>query len=217
MALVPCPECQKEVSTEALACPQCAFPNPGKNSPSNSKKGTYHQQVCPGCGQSVSKQAHICHFCGISLLGDRNGNSVTEVPEVGDTIDETWLCPHCGTPYTRKVKRGGVALGTSTDNPPAISPPTFLPQSRQGEIPPGMGNSGVSIGSPTRRRPALWQDPLMTAKETDANVPRFPRSRKKSIILVIVGILLTLVAGGLGALWQFKGITPLELLAYLQM
>ena len=134
-----------------------------------------------------------------------------------DTIDETWLCPHCGTPYTRKVKRVGVAVGTSTDNAPAISPPTFLPQSRQGEIPPGMGNSGVSIGSPTRRRPALWQDPLMTAKETDANVPRFPRSRKKSIILVIVGILLTIVAGGLGALWQFKGITPLELLAYLQM
>lgn len=216
MALVPCPECQKEVSTEAIACPQCAFPNPGKNS-FFSSTSTSQQQVCPECGHSVSKQAQVCHFCGISLRGDRNGNSVVEGSEGGDTIDETWLCPHCGTPYTRKVKRGVVALESSIDKSPAISHPTSLPHSRQPDSRKEMANFGGSNGPLARRRPALWQDPLMTAKEIDTNVPRFPRSRKKSIILIIVGILLTMVAGGLGALWQFKGITPLELLAYLPM
>ena len=31
MALKPCRECKKKVSTEALTCPSCGVPNPTKN------------------------------------------------------------------------------------------------------------------------------------------------------------------------------------------
>lgn len=214
MALVPCPECQKEVSTEAVACPQCAFPHPGKKSFSSGKILSA-SQPCPGCGHSVSKQSSVCQSCGISLVGERNGNAVAEVEE--GALEETWLCPHCGTPYTRKVKRSGGAMDISSGKPPASGPLTPVQLSGQVDSQQRMPNAGVSKGSLARRRPALWQDPLRVDEDTAANTPRFPRSRKKSLILAIVGIILIVVAGGLGALWQFKGITPLELFAFLQM
>lgn len=31
MALIPCPECQRQVSTQAVACPQCGHPIAGKS------------------------------------------------------------------------------------------------------------------------------------------------------------------------------------------
>ncbi|MGE0474431.1 MAG: zinc ribbon domain-containing protein, partial [Nitrospirales bacterium] len=92
MALVPCPECQKAVSTEALACPQCAYPYPGKK-PTQMETVPSKLNACPDCGSPVSKQAHACPHCGVSLLQERNGSSLGL--EEG-AIEETWLCPHCG-------------------------------------------------------------------------------------------------------------------------
>jgi hypothetical protein len=39
MALIPCSECGKEISTDSIACPHCGKPKPGK--PKTGKKGKY--------------------------------------------------------------------------------------------------------------------------------------------------------------------------------
>jgi hypothetical protein len=99
MALVSCPECQKEVSTHALACPQCALPFPGKQARGVGQAGP-KLHACPDCGCSVSKRAQTCPHCGVTLMGEQPQPTAN-----GNTIEETWLCTHCGTPYTRKVRQ----------------------------------------------------------------------------------------------------------------
>ena len=94
MALVSCPECQHEVSSLALACPQCAHPYPGKQGVSEEKL-----QACADCGGVISKRAQLCPHCGVSCTNASENNPVRE-----DFKDESWLCTHCGTPYTRKVR-----------------------------------------------------------------------------------------------------------------
>ena len=99
MALISCPECQKEVSTHALACPQCALPFPGKQAPGVGQAGT-KLHACPDCGCPVSKQAQTCPHCGVTLEGEQ-----ISLPTNRNFVEETWLCTHCGTPYTRKVRQ----------------------------------------------------------------------------------------------------------------
>ena len=99
MALISCPECQKEVSTHALACPQCALPFPGKQTPGVGQAGT-KLHACPDCGCPVSKQAQTCPHCGVPLEEEQRS-----LPTNRNFVEETWLCTHCGTPYTRKVRQ----------------------------------------------------------------------------------------------------------------
>ncbi len=213
MALVPCPECQKAVSTEALACPQCAYPYPGKKSPP-SETSLSRLNTCPDCGSPVSKQAHACPHCGVSLSKERNGSPLAQ--EEG-TVEETWLCPHCGTPYTRKVKRSsGAGSAELMDKPQEKAPDPSPPPAPKAECESLMVISEPSTNPLAKRRPALWQESIIP-KEGEASPPKYPRGRKKSIILIIVMLILVMVGGGLGAIWQFKGITPIELLTYLRM
>ncbi|MGD9853144.1 MAG: zinc ribbon domain-containing protein [Nitrospirales bacterium] len=213
MALVPCPECQKPVSTEAVACPQCAYPYPGKKPP-HLEASPSRLNACPDCGSPVSKQAHACPHCGVSLLKEPQGSSSLGHEE--GAVEETWLCPHCGTPYTRKVRRSVVGTEEPREKRQEMVPESPQPTSAKDEC-----ESLVVISEPThnplaKRRPALWQDNFIP-KETEASPPKYPRGRKKSIILIIVMLILVMVGGGLGALWQFKGITPIELFTYLKM
>ena len=58
MALKPCRECGKEVSTEAPSCPQCGVPDP---TGAKAKSGT-----CLGCGKEISIQPDAdCPHCGV--------------------------------------------------------------------------------------------------------------------------------------------------------
>ncbi|UCH91413.1 MAG: hypothetical protein JSU60_01465, partial [Nitrospirota bacterium] len=104
MALVPCPECQKQVSTHALACPQCALPFPGKQTRGVGQAGT-KLYSCPDCGCPVSKQAQTCPHCGVTLEGEQREREQTPLTIKPTFVEETWLCTHCGTPYTRKVRQ----------------------------------------------------------------------------------------------------------------
>lgn len=135
MALVPCPECQKEVSTQALACPQCAFPFPGKHGLSEDPKDQ-KLSTCPDCGFLISKQARLCPHCGIAKRDEQNPKTTKKITQVdeqplqttnGSLIEETWLCPHCSTPYTRKVKPQGGARSNPHEVPSALPLEKVLP------------------------------------------------------------------------------------------
>ena len=244
-------------------------------------------------------------------------------------MEETWLCTHCGTPYTRKVRQENVlvtdhqvvvppskvggsvgrllepAPHQETVVPPSkaggsvgrllepashqetVVPPsnggrsvekllepvphqeTVVPPSKAGGsvgrllepashqetvVPPSNGgrsvekllepvphqeavvprsNTGKSVERPlgpipnqvkrgnvsasSRRRSQLWQDSSF-GEEIESFLPRrYPRSRKKSILLGLLVFILIAAAVVSGALWQLQGINPLEVLVYWRM
>jgi hypothetical protein len=282
MALVSCPECQKEVSTHALACPQCALPFPGKQARGVGQAGT-KLHACHDCGFSVSKQAKTCPHCGVTLEGEQREGEQRPLTIKPNFVEETWLCTHCGTPYTRKVRQENVLV---TDHQVVVPPSkvggsvgrllepaphqeTVVPPSKAGGsvgrllepashqetvVPPSNGgrsvekllepvphqeavvprsNTGKSVERPlgpipnqvkrgnvsasSRRRSQLWQDSSF-GEEIESFLPRrYPRSRKKSILLGLLVFILIAAAVVSGALWQLQGINPLEVLVYWRM
>ncbi len=55
MALIKCPECQKEISEQATSCPNCGCPiSPVK----------VEQKYCKHCGELIDKDCVICPKCG---------------------------------------------------------------------------------------------------------------------------------------------------------
>ena len=54
MALQPCRECGKEISTEASACPHCGAGHP-----------TGESGRCYGCGETVTVVDNYCPLCGV--------------------------------------------------------------------------------------------------------------------------------------------------------
>lgn len=202
MALVPCPECHKEVSTEARACPQCAFPSPGKHALEEERASGLH--TCPQCHGLVSPDARTCPYCRVSLAG---GHPQQE--DNGESIQETLVCPHCLASYihTRKVPPQPVKPETT----PPVKIPSVAPMKRV--APKG---SPASHAEPLRkttallgpRRPsALWQDPSGSQK---VHPPRYPRSKKNSILIGLILLVIVTISVVFGAMWQLNGLNPLE-------
>ncbi len=226
MALVACPECQHEVSSLAFACPQCAYPHPGKQGVSEEKL-----QTCTECGGVVSKKAHSCPHCGISCA---NASENTPVHE--ESKEESWLCTHCGTPYTRQVRipagRIPPAETQQSDHqkppineeqeirkPTKPIPPTENQQSstqkpsvteeQEMSFLQKMGSAAPS----TSRHPAgrhaspLW----FPSSPSQDRASSSSRSRKKVTIIVgIVIVLLIFLSIFIWALWEPNGSNPFE-------
>ena len=206
MALVPCPECHKEVSTQARVCPQCAFPFPGEHGLS---EGLRSQKLrsCHDCGFLISKQARSCPHCGVTTCEEQTLHSTN-----GDAIEETWLCPHCGTSYTRNV---------SKKEDPLHQVLSSIAEERSMEASPRSAPNHVKVDDipePQRKQSPLWQDSSFPTKiDYDLVASRSPRNRKKPLIVGLIIFVLVVASIALGALWQLQGINPLEALVYWQM
>ena len=207
MPLVPCPECHKEVSTEAWACPQCAFPFPGKKV-SSEDRSTARLNTCPQCDGPVSQYAQICQHCGVALIEEhahqRNG---------GEAIRETCLCPHCGSSHTRKVPQTVKASAGIKDAIPSAITANPLKTT-------GIRDSHVEIhrNAPAfqgaRRRSPLWQNPSVPKAVSS---PPYRRSNKNSFIVGLILLVIVVLSVAFGAVWQLKGLNPLEALLYWRM
>jgi hypothetical protein len=202
----------------------------------------------------------------------------------GNTIEETWLCTHCGTPYTRKVRQEKELLtdhraAVPTSNTghsverlldqrvvhqetvvPAsntghsverlldqqvVHQETVVPASKAGRsmerplervahqetvVPASKAGGSVerplgtlpnqvkrgNVSASPRGRSQLWQDSSF-GEEIESFLPRYPRSRKKSILLGLLIFILIAASVVSGALWQLQGINPLEILVYWRM
>ena len=212
MALIPCPECQKEVSTQALSCPQCAMPHPGRKEQGNG----HHDSAlttCPECKSLISKRAKICPHCGAPLAGDPIEKEPPELP-VAKPAEETWLCPHCGMPYTRKPKANKM---NGLDSPSQMENglDAHLKYGLESEEPryrEMRSKDRQYTGRREKVRSPLWQEGGHVYDE----MPRYPRTPKKwaaiSVILVLV-----LLSVGAWALWEFKDLNGLEALVYWNM
>ena len=206
MALIHCPECQKEVSSVALACPQCAFPYPGGKDTGN---GQYEKalRTCPDCKRIISKGVHPCPHCGSP---DPEAVEIRETPATEEG-EETVICPHCGVSFARGMKPGN--LVEEVDSLLPIEEKVLAAQSRVGL---GIEETGVDeelTGDPSfpgvRRRKPLWEE----RNESFRELPRHSRPQKpwKTYLLVILGILL-LIAGW--AIWELRDMSGLEALVY---
>lgn len=134
MALINCPECNKEISDKATSCPNCGYNLP---KPEPMFQGIY----CPSCLRSSIKldkpELNICPFCHIkkkdSIYGtfdevcnyDKNHPELKESPEFSEEaynkrinyIPDEYIyannpkCPTCQSTNVRKI--GSIERGAS--------------------------------------------------------------------------------------------------------
>ena len=71
MALIKCPECRKEISDKARACPNCGYP---VNEEKKEKRINLVAAKCPNCGSNIevnqSDNKSKCEYCHATILVD---------------------------------------------------------------------------------------------------------------------------------------------------
>ena len=198
MALIPCPECQKEVSSVALACPQCAFPYPGRQDQGNGRlPGSL--KTCPDCQRIISRQVQACPHCG-APASEIDGTLPSSTMETGE---ERWVSPNCGVSSARP---GQVTVPVESDHPPVAGEekglndhPGASPASenpRTGEELPD--DHTPPVGRKRKKNP-LWEGRTESYRE----VPRRSRPSSRSpkrwtgytfvILMVLVSVLIWVV------------------------
>ena len=208
MALIPCPECSREVSSVALACPQCAFPYPGRKD-----KGNGHYEgalrTCPDCNRIVSRQVQMCPHCGAPApMGEETPESLSI--EEGE---ETWMCPNCGVPFTRrqKVKKLAEDFNSLLSNEEkGIRPQSKpIPENEEGSARGGLTGEMALPGGRKRKKNPLWEEKGDSYHEWKRHSR--PKKRRSTLVLLMVVILLS-VSGW--AVWEMQGMSGLEALVY---
>lgn len=68
MALIKCPECGKEFSDKAIACPNCACPIDEVVAILVEQEQNEKTVLCPYCAERVSAEDGYCDSCGMKIL-----------------------------------------------------------------------------------------------------------------------------------------------------
>ena len=107
MPLIPCPECDNEISEHAISCPKCGFPikDPNiKDVPSTVK--------CLDCNNEIPLQVELCPHCGL-FNSQKYQNKRAAM--VWDSEDNTFIsvaCPSCSKESKiRKTSATGTRIG----------------------------------------------------------------------------------------------------------
>ena len=69
MALTPCVDCAKEISSTAKECPHCGF---DYESIRNKWPKDVEKMICPICKRVIPKGLKICPFCKNHIITDSN-------------------------------------------------------------------------------------------------------------------------------------------------
>jgi len=133
--------------------------------------------------------------------------------------EQTWLCPNCGVPYTRRIKerRGGGGLEvTSSSTAGKISSMNVREQIfQEDELQSLDGRLAADkmVLRKERKRSPLWEEAkAMYEEETQYSRPR---KNWSVTLLVVLAVLLVFVVSF--AFFGLKGLNPLEALVYWQM
>lgn len=102
MALIKCPECKKEISSNAKICPNCGYKNNIKTCPECGKIVKTTDTVCPECGYPLQKKSaqNIINDNLDKITGARSKNYVTFKDLFKNTfakhtekeLDEVFIC-----------------------------------------------------------------------------------------------------------------------------
>ncbi|GJL64831.1 MAG: hypothetical protein NPIRA04_34850 [Nitrospirales bacterium] len=133
--------------------------------------------------------------------------------------EQTWLCPNCGVPYTRRIKerRGGGGVDvTSSPATGKISAMNVREQNFQEEELQALDGrlaADKMVLRKERKRSPLWEE-AKAMYEEEAQFSR-PRKNWSITLLVVLAVLLVFVVSF--AFFGLKGLNPLEALVYWQM
>ena len=102
MALIKCPECKKEISSNAKICPNCGYKNNIKTCPECGKIVKTTDTVCPECGYPLQKKSaqSIINDNLDKITGARSKNYVTFkdlfkntfAKHTEEELDEVFIC-----------------------------------------------------------------------------------------------------------------------------
>ncbi len=127
--------------------------------------------------------------------------------------EETWMCPNCGVPFTRRLK--GKKPAEDIDSALSIEDRGIRPQSRktpeyeEGSARDGQtGEQSLPIGRKRKKNP-LWEEKGDSYHEWK----RPPRRKKRRSTLVLVTVVILLSVSG-WAVWELQGMSGLEALVY---
>lgn len=95
MALIKCPECGKEVSNKAVACPYCGMPF------IEMEESLLSKYICLKCGERLPENILSCPKCGTRVPDEKKlGRDMLYCPEC-EGLNEigSFSCAHCGRKY----------------------------------------------------------------------------------------------------------------------
>lgn len=79
MAIIKCPECNNDVSENAISCPNCGCPINDENT----EKGNVKIKYCPECGQELEFGKTLCKNCGFdSFVANANTSSKNNISKI---------------------------------------------------------------------------------------------------------------------------------------
>lgn len=134
MSLIKCPECNKEISDKANACPNCGYPINIKTNNSNIKENYVYvcmsdecmatdpvkefnkyigkTNTCPDCGEIIT-------YCNTEIIDNNTGLVIKRTDEKGNEVtydhresnqsqsdSNTLRCPKCGSTAITTGSRG---------------------------------------------------------------------------------------------------------------
>lgn len=102
MALINCPECNKEISDKAVACPSCGFPLP--------KPVAADIFTCRQCGKDFPFNMDNCPHCGF-CNAQQYKFKPTPTPEPSKEIEEAIICLKCKAKNSFATGNKGFGLG----------------------------------------------------------------------------------------------------------
>ncbi len=102
MPLISCPDCSREVSDKADACPQCAFPIAKGQALSSSTV------VCLGCQRQFNAGDELCPHCGLfnSQKYNKPEPQAHQVTQAEPMDSDVVRCPKCGSKNVAVMKEG---------------------------------------------------------------------------------------------------------------
>ena len=124
MALISCPECEREISDKAEACPQCGFPIAKELAPRLPETVD-----CLDCKKTVPFDDQVCPHCGLfnsqkyAILEALNPTDELEPVRQEDTAIK---CPKCGSKNAYHAGNQGFGVGKFVVGAALIGPLTGL-------------------------------------------------------------------------------------------
>lgn len=148
MALIKCPECGKEISDKASACPNCGCPSSewSKSNKSDDGGADVESERCLYCGSENIGEDGYCENCGMKLDPSyQQGHAITAKTTDKNTFDESKtrktsrcvrcgsqipegidVCPHCGYSYITQSQRSQVSSREQKANKKRLSVPKII-------------------------------------------------------------------------------------------
>ena len=148
MALIKCPECGKEISDKASACPNCGCPSSewSKSNKSDDGGADVESERCLYCGSENIGEDGYCEECGMkhdssyqqdhvitakttdkNILDESKAGKTFRCVRCGSRISEGIdVCPHCGYSYITQSQRSQVSSREQKANKNLLSVPKII-------------------------------------------------------------------------------------------